>query len=311
MSGMGERIDYDRIASSYDASRTVVPEALEEWRLALTKPLVPPPSSPLLDLGSGTGIWSVVLANWFDINVLGVEPSEGMRRLAASRREHERVLHLGGQAEHLPIKDQACSHAWLSTVIHHIPDLSRCAREVRRVLEPGGRVLIRSAFTGRTSGIPWLQFFPSAQRLSKARWPTVEETLEAFSVAGFEKESLQSVGEISAPNLPDYYERISSRAVSSLTLIADEEFEQGLAKLRRAAQEEPPAPVITRLDLLVLSVNGGSDAERVGARDRRALMKSFDGGIQVIRILRSTTNLERFIRPEKSRIPKGMCSRAV
>lgn len=79
-----------------------------------------------------------------------------------------------------------------------------------------------------------------------------EATVEAFSIAGFEKESVTSVAETAAPNLHAFYERVRSRADSSLTLISDEEFDRGLAALRRAAEEEPPAPVISRLDLLVL-----------------------------------------------------------
>ncbi len=37
-------------------------------------------------------------------------------------------------------------------VIHHIPDLGACAQELRRVLRPGGPILIRSAFPGRLDG---------------------------------------------------------------------------------------------------------------------------------------------------------------
>ncbi len=249
---MGKRIDYDRMAASYDLGRAVPSEALDEWRLALKKRLHPVPSNPMLDLGSGTGIWSVLLADWLGTDVVAIEPSEGMRRQAVDKRAHPRVLYLGGKGERIPIKDNSCSHAWLSTVTHHIPDLGRCARDLRRVLMPNGRVLIRQAFSGRTQGIVWPRFFPTAHRLLEARWHTVEGTVEGFSVAGFEKESLQSVGEVSAPNLRAYYERIKTRADSSLTLVSDDEFELGLAALKRAAEEEPPAPVVNRLDLLVL-----------------------------------------------------------
>jgi SAM-dependent methyltransferase len=42
--------------------------------------------------------------------------------------------------------------AWLSLVIHHIPDLGAAAQEIRRVLRPGAAAMIRQAFPGRTSG---------------------------------------------------------------------------------------------------------------------------------------------------------------
>lgn len=257
MSRMGGRIDYERIATSYDRGRALPPEALEEWRLALSDFLDPAPVDRVLDLGSGTGIWSVLLADWFDAEVVAIEPSEGMRSQAVHKRSHPRVSYLGGEAEHIPIKDSSCSFAWLSTVTHHIPDLGRCARELHRVLEGGGRILIRQAFSGRTHDIVWPRFFPTAHRVLEKRWHTVEATVEALSVAGFEKESLQSVAEVTASNLQAYYERIKTRADSSLTLISDEEFERGLRALRKAADEEPPSPIITRLDLLVLRQRGG------------------------------------------------------
>ena len=98
----------------------------------------------------------------------------------------------------------------------------------------------------------WTRFFPSAHRLADATLPTVEATVEAFSAAGYERESLASVAETSAPNRRAYYEKVQTRADSFLTQITDEDFERGLAALSKAAEEEPPAPVVSRLDLLVL-----------------------------------------------------------
>jgi ubiquinone/menaquinone biosynthesis C-methylase UbiE len=253
---VGDRIDYDRMAPSYDRGRALSSEAADEWRVAL-RDYLSPSRGLLLDLGSGTGVWSVLLADWFDIEVAAIEPSAGMRRRAAHNRRHPRVLYSGGKAERIPIKDRSCDHAWLSTVIYHFPDLTGCARELRRVLKPGGRVFIRNAFSGRTEDIVWTRFFPSAHRLADATLPTVEATVEAFSVAGFERESLTGIAEILAPNLRAYYEKVRTRADSFLTQISDEDFERGLASLDKAAAEEPRAPVVSRLDLLILHERPG------------------------------------------------------
>ena len=72
------------------------------------------------------------------------------------------MTYLAGHAAAIPVGDGQCGSAWLSTVIHHIPDLRACARELRRVLHPGERVLIRSAFPGRLDGITLFRFFPEA-----------------------------------------------------------------------------------------------------------------------------------------------------
>lgn len=92
----------------------------------------------LVDIGSGTGQFATLFPRWFGLDVVGVEPSEGMRAVAIHNSRDPRVAYLEGDAEHLPLADGACGAAWLSTVIHHIPDLGAGAREIRRVVVSGG-----------------------------------------------------------------------------------------------------------------------------------------------------------------------------
>src|SRR5215472_12334414 len=148
------RVNYNGwIARVYDDGRALPLAALEGWHSALAAYLPPQTGLPVLDLGSGTGVFSHALAQWFDIDVLAVEPADAMRREAQRKRPHPRVTYLAGDAAHLLLPDACCGGAWLSTVLHHIPDLRACAQELRRVLHPAGRVFIRSAFPGRLEGI--------------------------------------------------------------------------------------------------------------------------------------------------------------
>jgi ubiquinone/menaquinone biosynthesis C-methylase UbiE len=246
------RVDYDQMAASYDRGRALSLEGLEDWRTALADWLPPLSGLPVLDLGAGTGLFATAIAAWFDIRVVAVEPSAGMRRQARQVRAHALVAYVGGEAEGLPLRDGSCAAAWLSTVIHHISDLRGCARELRRVLEPGGPILIRSSFPGRHAGISLFRFFPGAGRIADA-FPTVEVTVAAFTPAGFAFQSLQQVPQVSAPSLRAAVERVRQRADSTLKPLPDNEFAEGLARLERAAAAETiPTPVIDHLDLLVL-----------------------------------------------------------
>jgi hypothetical protein len=57
--------------------------------------------------------------------------------------------------------------------------------------------------------------------------------------------------------LSAHYKRLKLRALSTLELISDAEFEAGLARMRRAVDlETAPAPVVERLDLLTLRRSG-------------------------------------------------------
>lgn len=250
---MVAKINYERMASLYDEGRSLPLEWLDEWRGVLSHYIPASDHHSVLDLGSGTGLFAEALATWFQVDVIGVEPSAAMRRRAAAKQHPAGVSYVGGDAERVPLRTDSCAYAWLSTVVHHISDLPACAKELRRVLRSDGRILIRNSFGDRLDHIHWLGFFPAAKRLAAKRWPTVEQTAQAFASAGFKTEALESVSELIARDLRSYCERIRVRANSTLTLISDEDFEEGLARLERAAsQEKSPEPVVDRRDLLVL-----------------------------------------------------------
>jgi ubiquinone/menaquinone biosynthesis C-methylase UbiE len=249
---MTRRVDYNRMAAVYDCGRALPLEALEAWRVALSRYLPPETGMPVLDLGSGTGRFSNALAEWFDADVIGVEPAEGMRREARRKITHPRVAYIGGEAERIPLRDGSCDSAWLSTVIHHIGDLPGCARELRRVLRPHGRVLIRSSFPERHHDIMAYRFFPATRKMAET-FPTVEATVKVFASAGFRMEALESVAQVLTPSLRAFCERVRVRADSTLDALSDEEFARGMEALEKAAAEETtPTPVIDWLDLLVL-----------------------------------------------------------
>jgi len=248
------RVDYDAMASSYDAGRAVPLTALEPWRRALA-PYVSA-EGLVLDLGSGTGIFAEAFARWFGARVIGVEPSAGMRARAVLERPHPLVVYVGGAAEHLPLKRGSCRVAWLSTVIHHFSRLEECAPEMRHALAPNGAVLIRSAFADRLDHIRLFHYFPEARAVAET-FPTVRATVNAFAAVGFAVVALHRVTQQWAPSLRDYANRVRLRADTTLAALTEAEFSAGLRRLDLdVAHEHEPSPVIDGLDLLVLGRRG-------------------------------------------------------
>jgi ubiquinone/menaquinone biosynthesis C-methylase UbiE len=244
------RIDYDHAARGYERSRSMPVSALDAWHDALAPHIGA--CSRLLDLGSGTGVFARALAAWFAMDIVGVEPSEGMRRQAVGHEPNYRIAYVGGDAQHIPLQSSTCDAAWLSTVIHHLSDLGACAQEIRRVMRPHAPVLIRSAFPGRLDDIAIFRWFPTAVRVVDT-FPSIEATIEAFALGGFKYDSLQSVPQTSSPSLRAFAARARLRADTTLMLISDEEFEAGLADLdAAAAAENEPMQIVDHLDLLVL-----------------------------------------------------------
>jgi ubiquinone/menaquinone biosynthesis C-methylase UbiE len=246
-------VNYDQLAAVYDRDRAQPLEAMEPWRTALAAYLPPASGLPVLDLGAGTGLFSAAIAQWFDAAVVAVEPSQGMRRQAQAKRAHPRVAFVGGTGEQLPLRDGCCDSAWLSTVIHHLTDLAACASELRRVLRPGGWVLVRQAFPDRPEPSTRLFTFWPAAREILARAPTARATIATFAAAGFTLHRLEQVRDQSAASLKEAYARARVRADTLYRLLPDDEFLTGLQALERAAAAETtPTPVIRRLDLVAL-----------------------------------------------------------
>jgi hypothetical protein len=73
-----------------------------------------------------------------------------------------------------------------------------------------------------------------------------------FEANGFALEAVETIEQQVDPSLAAHYERMTRRALSSLDLITDAEFEHGLACMRAAvALETAPAPILETIDLLV------------------------------------------------------------
>lgn len=239
------------MAAVYDRGRAVSLDALTGWRDEVEALI--DTSALLLDVGSGTGLWAAAFVQWFGVEVIAMEPSARMRAEAVTKRQSQRITYIGGRGEEVPLRDDTCGCAWLSTVVHHLTDMEQTARELRRVLHPGSPVLIRNAFAERCDGVSWLRFWPHAREIAKRRWPTVEAVASAFAGAGFRVESITPVLQQSATSLSAYRDRLRTRADSTLVELSDEDFESGMRALEEeAAMERLPHPVVDQLDLLVL-----------------------------------------------------------
>jgi len=234
----------------FNAGRGLSEHAQRVWHAALAPYFGE--ASRILDVGSGTGRFTALLARWFSASVVGIEPAHQMRRVAAAERRHPRALYVGGRAEQIPFKASSFDAALLSNVYHHISDRPACARELSRVLKPHGSVLIRGAFAGRIGEITLFDYFPEA-RLICEQFPSLPETVKNFSCAGFEFETITPVVQESCSSLKELAARTRLRADTTLALLSDQEFQGGQRALERAAAcEIEPRRVIDTLDLLVL-----------------------------------------------------------
>lgn len=230
------RISYDeQTAAAFKAVREVPRDGLAEWRDAVRRHLRPSPGMTLVDIGAGTGAFSAAFSDWFDLDVLAVEPSAAMRG-QIPRTPAIQVLE--GDASGLPLTDESADAAWLSLVIHHIPDLEVAGHEIRRVLRPGAPVLIRQGFPGRLERVELVRWFPETARTADT-YPTVRDTCRAFAGAGFHREALEQVRETYPNGLADFLGQVDTLRHADTTMrdLSEDEFLRGKERLRRAVRQ--------------------------------------------------------------------------
>jgi ubiquinone/menaquinone biosynthesis C-methylase UbiE len=247
-------VDYDRRQHEvYAEGRAPSRAVLELWTAILAR-YIPTRGRPvLLDLGSGVGTWSELMATAFEATVWGVEPSQRMRAVAEREHAHPGVNYVAGSGERIPLPDASCDAAHVSYVLHHLENRDACARELRRVVRPGGVVVVRSAFRESLPDVPFFEWFPAALALDERRMPARADVIALFDANGFEVVASEVVWQETSPSLRVYYERLKLRAISTLELLPDDEFAAGLGRLRQAAErEKDPRPVTAPVDLLVL-----------------------------------------------------------
>ena len=257
------RIRYDEeTAAAYKSVREIPREGLSEWRETLRRHLRPSPGMTLVDVGAGTGAFAAAFRDWFDLGALAVEPSAAMRD-QIPRSPGIQVF--AGDAGALPLPDGSADAAWLSLVIHHVPDLEAAAHEIRRVLRPGAPVLVRQGFPDRyepagslkLDRIELVRWFPETARAAST-FPTLAETCQAFAAAGFRREALEQVRDTPPTSLADFLGELDTLRLADTTLrsLTEEEFRRGKERLRRAVLEAEdaadPEPRSNWLDLLVL-----------------------------------------------------------
>ncbi len=120
-------------------------------RARLREILEPRPGERLLELGPGTGYYTLPVAGWLSpggsLDVVDVQQEmldHTMRR--ARERGIENVAPTLADARELPFEDDSFDGAYLVTVLGEIPDQAAALRELRRVVRPGGRVVVGELF---------------------------------------------------------------------------------------------------------------------------------------------------------------------
>lgn len=112
--------------------------------------LDPQPGDLVLDVGCGAGSYHPALCARGIRAVLGVDASKAMVEASQQQANHCHlpVLAIEADGQMLPLPDAAYDCAMANHMLFHVADQRAAVGELRRVLKPGGRVLMATAGSG-------------------------------------------------------------------------------------------------------------------------------------------------------------------
>jgi ubiquinone/menaquinone biosynthesis C-methylase UbiE len=138
------RYDSTSVPVRYHSSRALTPSDVSRW-ISLVQGVLPyAVGTSLIDLGCGTGRFTVALAEQLRVSVIGIDPSRKMLREAKRNTVSSHIEYRAGRAESIPLDAHSAALIFMSNAIHHVKNLDKALREMRRVLQPNGVVFIRN-----------------------------------------------------------------------------------------------------------------------------------------------------------------------
>jgi demethylmenaquinone methyltransferase/2-methoxy-6-polyprenyl-1,4-benzoquinol methylase len=136
------RQTFDSTAVDYDRLEKILGLGTGSWyrRQALLRAGLKP-GMQVVDVGMGTGLVSreILKITGEPQRLVGVDPSAGMMEQAHFAQPVECRL---GRAEDIPVPAASADFLVMGYALRHIADFAAAAAEFRRVLKPGGRLLV-------------------------------------------------------------------------------------------------------------------------------------------------------------------------
>lgn len=146
----GEQVEqmFDNIAHSYDLLNHSLSLGIDKyWRNEAIASLLPYAPKRILDVATGTGDFALLAAEKLQPDyLLGIDLSEGMldvaRKKIAKAGKADIVHFQKDDCMHLSLPDASFDAVMVAYGARNFEDLDRGLREMRRILRPGGRLVI-------------------------------------------------------------------------------------------------------------------------------------------------------------------------
>jgi ubiquinone/menaquinone biosynthesis C-methylase UbiE len=224
-------LDYDQLAAEYARHRRVHPMVLKELfdagRLG--------PGSRVLEVGCGTGNYIHAICQAVGCRGWGIDPSEGM--LARAREAEAGVAYSQGKGEKIDFLAGAFDLVFSVDVIHHVVDRRAYFAEAWRVLDQARRFCtVTDSEWIIHHRRPLTAYFPETVEVELQRYPRISDLEALLAETGFTHIEARTV---EFPYVLTDLQAYRERAYSSLHLITEEAFRQGITRMEHDLARGP------------------------------------------------------------------------
>lgn len=199
---------FDSISHRYDFLNHFLSLGIDTaWRKKAITMLRPHQPKIILDVATGTGDFALQALRINPDKVIGVDISEGMldegRKKMVKRRVTDKIELLSGDSEKLPFEENKFDAVTVGFGVRNFENLKQGLEEIRRVLKPGGMLVILEF--SRPKKFPFKHVYnfyfkfilPKLGRLisrDKVAYSYLPESVEAFPDGDDFTAILKSVG---------------------------------------------------------------------------------------------------------------------
>jgi len=203
----------------------------------------------MLDVGCGTGGYSIPLAKQFAIKLTGIDVSKEM--LERARSKHSNGNWILGDIESIDFEENSFDVVLMSYVLHHMRDYKRTLKTVYKILKSAsGLLFIVTDDHDQFYASFYHKYIPKIMEIDLNRFPKVNELCNYLRSINF-KVRVKKVRHKQYMSCEEDIEKLieqgKARYFSTLTLLTDKELDEGLKRMKRALNRELKSGPIKRV----------------------------------------------------------------
>ena len=233
------KADYSKIASFYDKGRSLSEQNTLMWLNLISKLSGALEDDRVLDLGCGTGRFSLPMAKRLKFDVTGADSSIEMLAEAKKKDSTSTGNWVLAEASALIFPPGSFDVVFMSHLLHHVDSSLIVLKECQKVLAPTGVVLIRYGAINQIRDDVEHTLFPEVIDIDEERTLTVEHTEKWLADASFEGVASEEITQQTYQNGLDHLNAVLMKSTSVLSMISEESFHNGIRRLTEQVHKHP------------------------------------------------------------------------